>query len=134
MRSLSLLILSLVFILVPGCSGELDPDKGELALLPYPQKVERTGGLFIPGAGGVTFEVSGIDKADEPVLFSQLEELFIMANNAHTGNEKVPDIWLGIPGEDPSFLSHCEAAGIKLPDTLDQEGYILEVKKLLELR
>ncbi len=129
MRSLSLLILSLVFILVPGCSGELDPDKGELALLPYPQKVERTGGLFIPGAGGVTFEVSGIDKADEPVLFSQLEELFIMANNASAGNEKAPDIWLGIPGEDPSFLSHCEAAGIKLPDTLDQEGYILEVTK-----
>ncbi len=129
MKLLSLLILPFAFMLVPGCSGNLDMDKSELAILPYPQMVERTGGLYIPDAGGFTFQVSGINREAEPVLFTQLESLFSKATNAPPGNDKVPDIWLGIPGKDPAFLTYCEAAGIEIPDTLDREGYLLEISE-----
>ena len=128
MRSLRLLILPLAVILFTGCSGILDRGEGEiLALLPYPQQVEMTGGFFTAGAGNLTCRITGIDRADEPVLFAQLEELSLKVDNAPAGAENVPDLWLGIPASRSSFQSHCQAAGILLPDTLDQEGYLLNI-------
>ena len=77
----------------------------------------------------LTCRITGIDRADEPVLFAQLEELSLKVDNAPAGAENVPDLWLGIPASDASFQSHCQAAGILLPDTLDQEGYLLNITR-----
>ncbi len=81
------------------------------------------------GAGHLTCRVTGIDRADEPVLFAQLEELSLKVDNAPAGAENVPDLWLGIPAANASFQSHCQAAGLVLPDTLDREGYLLKITR-----
>ncbi len=130
MRPINLLIFSLVFMLVPGCSGFLDSDKAEmLALLPYPQQVERTGGFFNPEPGGLTGRISGIGRTAEPVIFTQLAELSLDLYYAPGEKQVDPDFWIGIPAKDPAFLSYCETAGLELPDTLDEEGYLLEITR-----
>ena len=130
MRPLSLLILPLVLILVQGCSGITDPNKSEpLALLPYPQHVETTGGFFQADPSNINCHVSGIGRTDEPVLFAQLEELSQKVDYAPPEEENVPYLWLGIPGADATFLSHCLLEGLLLPDTLDREGYLLKISR-----
>ena len=117
-------------MLVAGCSGIHDPDQGEmLTLLPYPQQIERTGGYFDPEVDGLTGRISGIGRRAEPVIFTQLAELSIDLYYAPGEKQADPDFWIGIPAKDPAFLSYCEKAGLVLPDTLDKEGYLLEITK-----
>jgi len=129
MRSLNLLIIALVFVLSPGCSGIPDQDQTELALLPYPQKVERTGGFFYPDAGGLTGRVSGIIRREEPVIFEHLAELSLDLYYAPGEKLPDPDFWIGIPDKDPAFKTYCEALGFELPDTLHQDGYVMEITR-----
>jgi hexosaminidase len=128
MRASSLLIWPFIFTLITGCSGIKDRDEGEmLALLPYPQHIEKTGGYFIPDSGVHTGRISGIGKRTEPVIFEQLAALSLELNDAHGEKHEDPDLWIGIPSGDTDFLSYCEKVGLQLPDTLDEEGYLLVI-------
>lgn len=123
-------IVPLVFILFAGCSGISRPDEGKLlSLLPYPQQLERTGGYFYPDADGLSGRVSGIIRREEPVIFEQLGELSLDLYYAPGEKQKDPDLWIGIPEKDPSFQVYCEAAAFELPDTLNKEGYVMEITR-----
>jgi len=128
MKLINLFNLLLVSVLFTGCSGITGPDNGELsALLNYPQHVERTSGFFYPDADGLTGRVSGIGRRAEPEIFAQLAELSLDLYYDPGEKQKDPDFWIGIPNKDPAFQKYCETACFELPDTLDQEGYVIEI-------
>jgi hexosaminidase len=130
MRSSNLLIWFLAVFLFAGCSGIHDREEGEmLALLPFPRQVERTGGYLFPGTGGRTCRVSGLARKAEPVIFEQLAALSLDPDLAPEKGKEDPDLWIGIPSGDPAFSSYCEKAGLQLPDSLDEEGYLLVITR-----
>jgi hypothetical protein len=130
MKLLDVLRLLLIFALFPGCSGTSVPDKDELlALLSYPRQVEMTGGFFYPDAGGLTGRVSGIKRMVEPAIFDQLAELSLDLYYDPAVKQADPDFWIGIPDMDPAFQTYCKVAGFELPDTLNQEGYVMEITR-----
>ena len=123
-------ILPIVCILLYGCSCNPGPVPGDsLALVPYPQQVEITGGYFNPENGGLTGRVSGIGRRAEPVIFEQLAELSLDLYYNPADPQVDPDFWFGIPGADPSFDLYCQKAKFEIPDTLDDEGYVLMISR-----
>lgn len=123
-------LLPILFLLFSGCSGIADPKQGEsLALVPYPRKVEKTRGYFNPETGGLTGRISGIARRAEPVIFEQLAELSLDLYYDPGAKQPDPDFWIGIPGTDPSFDIYCQKSAFEIPDTLDEEGYVLEISR-----
>ena len=130
MRLLFYSILPVVFLFLQGCSGISDKDpENLLALVPYPQQIEETGGYFNPHNRGLTGRVSGMGRRAEPVIFEQLAELSLDLYYEPGGKQADPDFWFGIPGTDPSFDMYCRKASFEIPDTLHEEGYVLEISR-----
>jgi hypothetical protein len=128
MKLLNLLNLLIVSVLFAGCSGITGPDNEELsAILNHPQHVERKSGFFYPNTGGLTGRVSGIGKREEPAIFEQLDELSLDLYYDPGDKQADPDFWIGIPDKDPAFRTYCKITGLELPDTLDEEGYVMEI-------
>ncbi|HEC43655.1 MAG TPA: hypothetical protein ENI20_12595 [Bacteroides sp.] len=123
-----LLPVSIVLVLLTGCSANHQKDSDQLPLLPYPQNVFFIKGNFIPEET-ISFNASGISEATDPVLFRQLQHSVSEAYDLQLNMKETtrPDFWFGIPEEDEEFKSLCENESIWPNEKLGDEGYVLKV-------
>ncbi|MFC2081317.1 beta-N-acetylhexosaminidase [Bacteroidota bacterium] len=125
------LMYSLFLIALIGfaaCSSEMQSDPDQFPLLPYPQELILMEGNFNP-SNEITIKSSGISEESDPVIFAQLTQSIdeTYGIRAETGNEEMPNIWIGLPEADVTFKSLCEEESIWPAETIGEEGYVLRI-------
>ncbi len=125
--ALPMVLLSVLLAL----SMTLQAQEDRIPVVPYPQQVTMEGGAFDPSREEVNLRISGIGAPAAGILTAQLATHFderFQAAVTPTSNRR-PDVWIGLPSEDPELEEAAAKEGLMPDKGLGEEGYLLRIGK-----
>jgi hexosaminidase len=105
--------------------------QNRIPVVPYPQEVILGKGPFSPSGSSMSLRISGLEGNTVQIIEEQLSTTFSDRGDIEiqVGDDKSPDIWVGIPSADNSLLELVRKKGIEPGSELGEEGYILKIEK-----
>ena len=105
--------------------------QNRIPVVPYPQEVTFGKDWFSPSGSSLSLRTAGLEgntlKIIEEQLSAAISDRYQMELAA--GDDKSPDIWVGLPSEDNRLLELARRKGMVPGSDLGEEGYVLKIEK-----